>query len=76
MKFFLVLAVVLLGVWLWRAGRRIDAPPPKPPATPPSPSPQDMVSCALCAVHIPMADAVAGQQGLYCSVEHRQRAEP
>lgn len=73
MKLLLVLAVVLIGVWLWRSGRQADVAPKKPPPTPAQP--QDMVSCALCAVHVPQADAVAGRQGLYCSVEHRQRAE-
>lgn len=72
MKFFLVLAVVFIGVWLWRSGRQDKVTREKPP-TPPEP--QDMVSCRLCGVHFPKADAVAGRDGLYCSVEHRQRAE-
>jgi uncharacterized protein len=73
MKFFLVLAAVLLGVWLFRSSRRDQAPRQKPPA-PPS-GPQEMVSCQLCAVHFPKVDAVTGRLGLYCSTEHRQRAE-
>lgn len=73
MKFFLVLAVVLIGVWVWRSGRQLQAPPSKPPAS--QPPPQDMVSCALCAMHVPQAEAVVGHKGVYCSVEHRQRAE-
>ena len=73
MKFLLVLAVVVIGAWLWRSGRQ--AAPPRDKPSVPAP-PQDMVSCAVCGVHIPQADAVAGRQGLYCSVEHRQRAEP
>lgn len=73
MKFFLVLAVVLIGVWLWRSGRQDKVTRKKPPAPPAGP--QEMVSCQLCGVHFPKADAVAGRNGLYCSVEHRQRAE-
>ncbi len=74
MKFLLLLVVVLVAVWAWRSGRLADtAPKQKPPTTPPSP--QDMVSCAQCGVHVPQADAIAGRNGPYCCVEHRQRAE-
>ena len=75
MKFLLVLAVALVGVWLWRTHRqtgqklRRDGPPASPPQL------QDMVRCPVCAVHVPKADAVAGQHGFYCSTEHRQGAE-
>jgi uncharacterized protein len=73
MKFFLVLAVVLLGVWIWRSGRQNQLPRQKPPAPPAGP--QEMVSCQFCAVHFPKADAVPGRHGLYCCSEHLQRAE-
>lgn len=76
MKIFLLLAVVLLGAWLWRSNRAAKTPEPKAPPPPAAPQPQDMVACALCGVHLPQAEAVAGRQGVYCSVEHRQRAEP
>jgi len=73
MKFFVVLAVVIIGVWLWRSGRQDKVTRQKPPASPAGP--QEMVSCQLCGVHFPKADAVEGRNGPYCSVEHRQRAE-
>ena len=73
MKFLLVLAVVLFGVWLFRSGRQDKVTRQKPPTSPPDP--QEMVSCQLCAVHVPKTDAVSGRNGLYCSAEHRQRAE-
>ena len=73
MKFFLVLAVVLFGVWLFRSGRQDKVTRQNPPPNPPDP--QEMVSCQLCAVHVPKTDAVPGRNGLYCSTEHRQRAE-
>lgn len=79
MKLLLVLAVVLLGVWLWRSGRGSPSSggQAKPPSasTPPAP-PQDMVACALCGLHVPRSEAVEGRQGRYCCSEHRQRAEP
>lgn len=74
MKFLLLLVVVLVAVWAWRSGRLPDATP-KQKQKPPAPPPQDMVSCAQCGVHFPQADAIAGRNGLYCCVEHRQRAE-
>lgn len=74
MKFVLLLAFLLV-IWLWRtnrsAQRRQDAPPP-----PPTPEPHEaMVRCALCHLHVPQAETVAGQRGLYCCADHRHRAE-
>lgn len=76
MKFLLFLAIVLLGVWLWRSGRRSDTPSRPEVSTPPPAGPQDMVRCARCGVHLPHDEAVVGRIGLYCSNEHRQQAEP
>ena len=78
MKALIILLAVLAGVWLWRNGRRknlaarpgSDGAPPSPPAIP-----QTMVRCPVCGVHLPHADALAGRQGEYCSVAHRQQAE-
>lgn len=72
MKFLLLLVVALLVLWAWRSNRPV-APPRK---SKPDTQPQDMVSCAQCGLHFPKADAVAGDKGLYCCAEHRQRAEP
>lgn len=74
MKFFLLLLALLFGVWLWRSGRSSGKPENKASASPTSP-PQDMVRCASCGVHVPRADAVAGQRGFYCCTDHCQRAE-
>lgn len=74
MKFLLVTVAVLLGVWLWRSGRRVDAPPSQPPTAPEN-HPQEMVRCAQCGVHLPLSDAVTGRQGVYCSEAHRSSAE-
>lgn len=73
MKFLLFLLVVLLGVWLWRSNRPGNAVNPK---SPPRPTPQDMVSCTRCGLHITQADSVQGQRGVYCSHAHREEAEP
>ncbi len=77
MKIILVIAVILIGIWLFRANRRDDqrtnakARPPKTAL-----SPQDMVRCQLCDLHLPMADSTQGQRGSYCCPEHLKRAEP
>ena len=79
MKIALVLALVLVGVWLFRMNRRSDRRESARQSTPPAEKPTvmalDMVRCRQCDVHLPQADAIAGKQGVYCSLEHRQRAE-
>ena len=81
MKYLIVIAVLAIAWFVWRkqregkadAGRR-DAPPPGP-ASADGGSPQAMVRCPVCALHLPQADAVAGRAGQYCSEAHRQQAE-
>lgn len=78
MKFFLILGVVLLAVWLWRSGRRERTGDDDGRATPEAApaSPQEMVRCGHCGVHLPRQEAVVGRIGIYCSTDHRQLAEP
>jgi uncharacterized protein len=78
-KALIVLLAVLAGVWLWRNGRQKNLAARKRPAEQPG-TPQtrvqEMVRCQVCGVHLPWADAVPGQHGLlYCSAEHRRKAE-
>lgn len=79
MKIALVLALVLVGVWLFRLNRRSDRGGPErqhnPPAAKPTTMALDMVRCRQCDTHLPKTDAIAGKQGVYCSLEHRQQAE-
>lgn len=75
MKYLLVLAIVLIGLWLWRGNRRVP-PPPSAKAGPQQPQLQDMVGCAVCELHVPRADASVGRTGtIYCSADHRRSAE-
>ena len=74
MKALVLLLVVLFGVWLWRRGRRLQAPPPAPRARGQAPM-QPMIGCARCGLHVPQASAVHGRQGEYCCEAHRREAE-
>jgi uncharacterized protein len=72
MKYLILLAVVLAVVWYWRRER--PATPSRRSAAKPDSSPQDMVECPVCRVHLPRSDALAGPDGqLYCCTEHREQ---
>lgn len=75
MKFLLVLAVVLIGFWLWRSGREARKPPPGQPGADAARA-IEMVRCDVCGVHCPKTDALAGKRGIYCTAQHRSQAEP
>ncbi len=79
MKYLVLLAILAVVYLLWRSQQRraqaASRPPPAPPASADSALPQDMVSCPVCAVHLPRNEALADPQGrLYCSPEHRAGA--
>ena len=83
-KVLLIIGIALGVYWLWRQGRMAEArearqaPPAAPAAARNSPlkSPQDMVACAHCGLHLPRSEALAdgpgGSAPFYCSAAHRQ----
>ncbi|MCF8168406.1 MAG: hypothetical protein K9J77_07325 [Rhodoferax sp.] len=73
MKFLLIVVVFALLVWHWRTRRSASKPPPQ---RKPDPATVDMRRCQHCGVHLPASETIAGRLGVYCSAEHRQRAEP
>jgi uncharacterized protein len=82
MKYLMVLGVVLFGIWLWRHNRATEArerratrPTPPPPGNRPPLSPTQMVGCAHCGLHLPLAEAVAGARGHYCTHAHHRAHE-
>jgi len=63
-----------IAIWLWRSGRRnLPGSTRRPDATPSNA--QAMIPCALCQVHVPEREALAGTRGRYCCAAHRQQAE-
>jgi uncharacterized protein len=86
MKYILVLLVILFAVWLWQHNRRNEQrdeaasrrPPVSPPPPPVARTPQPMVACAHCGLHLPADEAVtSAPAGLhYCSESHRRLGEP
>ncbi len=80
MKFLLLFFIVMVVVFQWRSSRsdakrnaRV-APEEKSPASSPA-TPQAMIACARCGLHVPAGDAVQGNAGAYCSAAHRQIQE-
>ena len=75
MKYLLWLLLGALAWWAYRRSRAArdhsagSAPPKPTPATP-----QDMVACRHCGLHLPHSEAVAGARGPYCSAAHRSAA--
>lgn len=71
MKYVLVALVVMIAIGIWRNNRRkAAAPTPRP--KPRLRTPEDMVVCAHCGVHLPSSDAITSPDHTpYCSTEHR-----
>ena len=80
MKYFLIVAVVMVAFWLWRMNRiaahraRQDQQRSKESATT-SLQTTEIVACGFCSVHLPRAEALPGGKGVYCSDAHRRQAE-
>ncbi len=71
MKYLVLLLVLAVAWWLWRGGARrgqVAAHTERRRLA----TPQDMVACAHCGVHVPAPQAVAEGGRNYCSPEHRR----
>jgi uncharacterized protein len=74
MKYLVLFAVLLIAYLIWRNNRVEERKDKAPPAAAPG-TPQQMVSCVVCGLHLPQPDAVRAADGrFYCSQEHRLRA--
>ena len=77
MKFVLFVIALVVLLWLLRGaiGRRVR--PPRPPAA--TATPQPMLACLQCGVHLPRDEALPGRGGVFCGEAHRadyERAHP
>ncbi len=68
MRIVLIALAVVLLVWLLRRAGRPEAPPP-PTGT--KNLPQAMVACVHCGLHLPRAEAVVAEEGVFCGEAHR-----
>lgn len=73
----LVLLLIVVGLAWWWFGRSTrvqrDATRSRGKAAGPEPgTPQAMVRCAHCGLHLPRADALADGERLFCSEDHRR----
>lgn len=77
MRFFLLLGLFFLVIWLLRGGRRQDAAgssAPSPAAEPASA--EQVVACVHCGLHLPQSEAVSGAAGWFCGEAHRVAHDP
>lgn len=79
MKFLLFLIAVFVLLWMLRGSlrRARRAPPAAKPSS--TDTPQPMLSCAHCGVHLPRDEALPGRGGVFCDAAHRaafERAHP
>jgi uncharacterized protein len=78
MKYLTVFAVLAVAFWIWRSNRlsaSIKRSSAVKKSAPLDAAPQPMAQCAMCGVHLPAADALAGKQGSYCSSAHLKQLE-
>jgi uncharacterized protein len=71
MKILVFLIAVMVLLWLLRGtttrrGRGKAAQPP---------TPQPMIACAFCGVHLPRDEALPGRGGVFCGDAHRSAFE-
>ncbi|MES2991515.1 MAG: PP0621 family protein [Pseudomonadota bacterium] len=81
MKYLLFLVAVFLLVWLLRGTiqRLRGRPPSAKPPTDADGTPQPMLRCAQCGLHLPRDEALPGRGGVFCGDAHRtayERAHP
>jgi uncharacterized protein len=72
MKIVIFLIAVFALLWLLRGGASRRA---RPPAASQAASPQPMLACAQCGLHLPRDEALPGRGGVFCGAAHRAAFE-
>ena len=67
-RLLVLVVIAVLAVWLLR--RALLRGQPRGEARPPVAEQGDLVECAHCGTHLPLAEARAVGDRLYCSDEH------
>ena len=82
MKYLVILALVLAVIWLWQGKRRASLEEKARKQQAPQASSKggalqttEVIACDVCAVHMPLNEALTGGRGVYCSEAHRRQAE-
>ena len=75
MKVVLVVLAVFVLYWLLRRTLRHRVRPPPNPRAADADSPQTMLSCAHCGLHLPRDEALPGRGGVFCDAAHRAAFE-
>ena len=70
----IVVFVIAVVVLLWLLRGTTTRRRPKSDAARPS-SPQPMIACAYCGVHLPRDEALPGRGGVFCGDAHRAAFE-
>jgi len=72
------LIVIAVAIWLalYLLRRLFNRSTPTPTDKTTAGSPENMVRCAQCGLHLPEAEAIAHQGRYYCCEEHRRQHRP
>lgn len=71
MRYLLVLALIVVGVLLWRRAMRRELPPTA--GSPPERAEEAMVQCRVCGVYLPQHESLQKGPFHYCSEAHRDQ---
>lgn len=69
------LLLIVLGIVVWWAWRKSNAPPKSGAFPPSSPAAEQMVACARCGLNQPVSECVRSGVRYYCCEAHRRDAE-
>ena len=67
MKYLVLLLVLVVAFGFWKSRRNLAQP--SRPHQPSPPTPQDMVACAHCGLHLPRTDAIVQYGAHYCCAD-------